>query len=139
MRRGISINFFKPVTYKLASRSFCIPAILVTYTIFFIEAFLTPGVFRPPYPSCAKILQAIATLLFVGFEEYKMLRFFYRVYRHRWSGRVHAMLLLTAYWSLFSIGLEALTFFIKSWYGWVLDAYFIYGIYIIIGIYKNHI
>ena len=71
---GVTINLFKPVTYKLAMRSFCIPAILTTYAAFFVEAFLLPGVLSPPYPSEGKIIEAINLLVVVGFVEYVMLK-----------------------------------------------------------------
>ena len=124
--------------------SFCVPAILGTYTIFFIEAFLTPGAFRPLYPSKNEIIKAIAMLVGVCYIDYKMLRRIYnsavkRVYN---KSAAHVAILLSAYWGLFSIGVEALNFFqssIRSWCGWVLCAYFIYGIYIAAGIHKNHL
>ena len=70
----VAINLFKPVTYKLAVRSFCIPAILITYAAFFVEAFLLPGVLEPPYPSVGKIIEAVYLLIAVGFIEYVMLK-----------------------------------------------------------------
>ena len=140
----MTVNFFKPVSYKLAERSFCIPAPLVTYGVFLAEAFIQK-VFTPSYPSEVKdiglTLEAIVSLVFVGHVEYILLKALYKV-RHTYKG-AHPwhFLLLSSYWSLVSCGLDFLYLLqpsINSWFGWVLVAYFIYGIYITIGVHRNH-
>ena len=50
----MTVNFFKPVTYKLAERSFCIPAPLVTYGVFLAEAFIQK-VFTPAMGSAKSL------------------------------------------------------------------------------------
>lgn len=137
---GVTINLFKPVTYKLAMRSFCIPAILTTYAAFFVEAFLLPGVLSPPYPSEGKIIEAINLLVVVGFVEYVMLKRIWDAPKKNYNKRIyHHLLLFSAYWGLFSLGIEAFPKLFQIPLRCILAIYFIYGVYITIGIHKNHL
>ena len=122
----VAINLFKPVTYKLAMRSFCIPAILSTYAVFFVEAFLLPGVLSPPYPSEGKIIEAINLLVVVGFVEYVMLKRIWDAPKKNYSKHTyHFLLLLSAYWGLFSLGLEAFPKLLQIPLRWILAIYFV--------------
>lgn len=137
---GVIINLFKPVTYNLAVRSFCIPAILITYAAFFVEAFLLPGVLKPPYPSVGKIIEAVYLLIVVGFIEYVMLKRIWDAPKKNYNKRTyHFLLLLSAYWGLFSLGIEAFPKLFQIPLRWILAIYFVYGVYITIGIHKNHL
>lgn len=136
----VAINLFKPVTYKLAVRSFCMPAILSSYVIFFVESFLLPGVLRPPYPAKSKIAEAIWLLISVGFVVYVMLKNIYEAPKKNYNEQgYHALLLMYSYASLSFLGVGAFPKLYPIPLRWVLGIYFIYGVYITAGIHINHV
>lgn len=121
-------------------RSFCVPAILGSYVILFVEAFLTPGVFRPPYPSKGKIAEAICLLLSGGFIAYVMLKRIYEAPKKNYSKRgYHSLLLLNAYAGLLFLVNDEAFGFNKIPLRVAVGVYFIYGVYITAGIHINHV
>lgn len=141
------MKVFKPVTAKLATRSFFIPSILVSFAILVVEGFLS-GVFNPSHSSFIKniveVVLAIIICLSLGYSDLRMLNFLYRLHKgtYRRDDEIKKSINAITFCCLFFVGGEAYVFLqssLRNWSGWILVIYFIYGVYIAIGLYRKHL